>query len=698
MLEFNPGSSSPAGWDLVTSAAGNNGSNVASPITGPTLSPAAGQLAIGVMCNGGAGVTGTTTGYTYIAVASKLSVAYDPSATAGPASPTWTFSGSHSYADFGVLFSFSYAGSISNGSAASDSLARLGSYPRAISDGAAAADSTSKVLHRSLFLTDGAAAAESLGRVLTRSQALTDGAAAAGSVVAHHTVPRSISNGAAASDSVARLAMLYARAIADGSSATGALARVAIHPRGIANGAAAGDTLASRRTAGRTFAEGALATDALFRRVSRFITNGAAASDSVLRFRNLGRSLFEGARAGGFLGVPIYVPVVIHFPADSQPNQRVIVKASVFSPEGTWLTDLVLSAGSITVDETQQVRRKATLTIPSRGLAFDDLVPVNAGDLLHPASMNELKLYRGWQFLDGSQLLYPQGVFRTSTPAVSDTGDSILIGLNGLDRSSVISRQTWQAPYSIASGTNLGTAVEGVLNDRWPSALPPLVFNFAPTALTVPATVFGANPGSQNDPFADALSLAIAAGMELFFDVNGHVVMRPVPDPTTAPVLWKYMEGDGGSAPVPFNAAGRTLDETSTYNGVQAIGNAVAGSPVQVTVWDTDPDSPTYYLGDWGQTPFQLTTSLIPAPGQSTPAAEAQLTAMAQAQLQLILGVLDDTTFTAVPNPAMVEGDCLQLVRARIGIDDTYVASSFNMPLDVGTLMTVANRPRRQTT
>jgi hypothetical protein len=375
-------------------------------------------------------------------------------------------------------------------------------------------------------------------------------------------------------------------------------------------------------------------------------------------------------------------------------SQKVISKVDVYN-NGTYLATLtgtegVVSGATVSFDETAQTRTTCSLTV-----AGTEYIPNDETDLLHPASCNELYFYRGFQYAVGIQELVPLGVFRMTDPEVTDDGQNVSIAINGSDRSSVISGIVWQEPYPIAAGTTLGEAIEAIFNDRWPMSVP-LVFNIDASAYDVvlPATVLGADLSGSNDPMADAITLAgNAGGFEVFFDVVGALTCRPIPDPTTTPVVAQLVEGPT----CVMTQANRSFNQANTKNGVIAIGNGVSGSPIQVTVWNTNPDSPTYYLGEWGQNPYILTTTAIPAPGQSVDDATAQLTQMALAQLQLLLGAFDTPGFSCVPNGALQAGDCLQMTRTRIKLDDTYVLSSGTIPLDVESMMTGNNRPRVQT-
>lgn len=381
----------------------------------------------------------------------------------------------------------------------------------------------------------------------------------------------------------------------------------------------------------------------------------------------------------------------------ASPEQKLATQISVYNGE-TWLADLVtpgdqhskVQSGTINIDETQQVRRTLSpnVVIQSEGLEYDDLVPTNGNSLLHPASGNELRIFRGFVYNDGTNEMVPLGVFRLTVPEVKDTPDGIEIDVYGLDRSSVISKKGYQEPWPIAAGTPVSEAIYNLINDKMPG----LTYNMVECNVPVPATTFGGKSSSSGDPFADAMKLGAIDGLELLFGATGEVVLRPVSNPATSPSVYTFSEGDSSL----LTEVDRTFDETTTYNGVILTCDSGAGPPVQVQVWDNDPTSPTYYLGPWGKVPYPMTSSLIPYPGQSSSDAMAQALTMAQAQFLLVCRSLDEPSFYSIPNPLVWDGDVVTIERARIGVSANYACAQLAMPIDAKTTMQFTGRPQQQ--
>ena len=395
------------------------------------------------------------------------------------------------------------------------------------------------------------------------------------------------------------------------------------------------------------------------------------------------------------------------------------------------ITDHVTS-GSVTVDETAEIRRTIQMVldgtlslVPPQHLSHNAL---DVADMLHPAKGNELWVYRGVQFSeDPEDVEYAQlGVFRMSKPQITDDGANVTITINGSDRASVLQRQDWQFPYTVGPGANIFGVVEGAISYLMLGGNPPNVSPTDPTPLprrpqiydpstigflweldgmdapypfiqrfSYPVTTFGSDPSSAGDPMQDLITFVAAAGAELFFDVHGNVVVRPIQNPASIGIAdtIHFVEGENCT----MDQISRTLDETTAHNGVTLYCNGTGQAlPFVVRIWDTDATSPTYYQGPWGQVPYKMVTTLIPSGADSVDLSYAKATHMAQQQLQLLLGSFDNVSINCVPNPALREGDICHVTRARMQVDDPYVISSMTIPLDPQSNMSITFRPRIQ--
>lgn len=383
------------------------------------------------------------------------------------------------------------------------------------------------------------------------------------------------------------------------------------------------------------------------------------------------------------------------FQAAMSQSHKGAIRVDICSPTGAVLQSLVggttpgcVTGGNVDVDETRQVRRILTMTVESAGRTVDNLIPRAAGDLLHPASMNELRVYRGVTYANGTSELCPVGVFRISKPkSKKQPGGTFELTITGQDRSAWISRLVWQAPYEVSAGTELATGLYNAIN----SIVPGLSYNMPPTGVSMPDTIWGTDlTTGANDPWADFMAAAAYSGYALFFDPSGVVTLSPSVDPITQ----NLANVDGVPLPTFVNGqnctlteVGALIDETVEYNGVIVISTPPgATAALQGSAWITDPTSPQYYLGPWGQVPYIIQTTMATS--------TAQCDAMAAAQLQLIYRAMDTIDFSCVPNASLEEGDAFTIVDPDMGVSANYVYSASIIPLDWKTDQTVTCRPQ----
>lgn len=335
-----------------------------------------------------------------------------------------------------------------------------------------------------------------------------------------------------------------------------------------------------------------------------------------------------------------------------------------------------------TEDETQTPRWTCSVTLESQGPDYDDLTPYAQGDLLQPLSGNELRIYNGYRWSDGTEELFPMGVYRMSKPQVTDDGTKVEIVITGNDRFAEVAKRGWTQPYVISGAPTYDVAIQTLID----SVFPGLTYNFEPTTNTVPDITFGTlGQSSPVDPSQDAAQLAIANGQEVFFDDVGICVLRTVPNPTISAEVFQFIEGPNCI----MNEVQRVLDETQTFNGVVAT-STTAGIqfPVQEIVWLSDGSEMDPVANpSIGYLPYYYNSPLFTTSAQAIVAATAML--------QTLLTVLDDVSFQAPMYAPLRAGMSIEVMRSRARINDVYCASQVSGTSDVTQLMNVTCRARR---
>lgn len=334
--------------------------------------------------------------------------------------------------------------------------------------------------------------------------------------------------------------------------------------------------------------------------------------------------------------------------------------------------DVAVLGPSISIDGSAAVRRSFKATaIDSDG----SLIPLLPTDDLAPYGV-EAAVRSGFLLDDGSTELIPVGVFRLGRTEASSSG---AIPLTGKDRSVVVDAAGFEMPYTIAAGTNVATAVHDLVD----AAYPGLTYSLAVTAETVGLTVY---QEASTGRWTAAQALAASAGLEVFFDAAGAVVLRPVPDPTTDSIVWEYAPG---SANLLIDSS-YVLDSDSARNVAIVLGEASGdAAPIRGTAEITDPASPLY-PGRIGRRPVRLVTQLVTTQAQADDAAIALL--------QREAGGSEQAAFRAAPHPAHEAGDVVRLADEELGLDVTCVLAAWTLDPSLLTEIGFTTSARRSAT
>ena len=334
---------------------------------------------------------------------------------------------------------------------------------------------------------------------------------------------------------------------------------------------------------------------------------------------------------------------------------------------------LKLTGGTITADrtitgggDTPQARpRQTNLQLVETDDAPDDLTSV-----ISRTSGHELRVSFGLS----TDELFPQGVFGIASRRRRFTGDGWEWTVGGYDRSRRVSRARFTEPYTIGDGAACTTLVD-LIRSRIPFDID--VILEASSGCSLPETAFTVNA----DPMVAAHKLAAAAGFFVRFDANGALRTGPIVDDFDD-VAWDY----SGNA-VTFDGLEISDDDGEIYNGVIVIGD---GSfllfPVRGEAWIEDPADPLSRNGPLGERPLIIRNGLV--------ATEDQANAAAAAELNLLPGGGEVTTWTAAPNPAHELGDVFAIELPAAGIDDRWVLDAYTLNLATGA-MSGTSRKRR---
>lgn len=347
--------------------------------------------------------------------------------------------------------------------------------------------------------------------------------------------------------------------------------------------------------------------------------------------------------------------------------QRATIVATIYRNDVPLVTVQPVS-GSVTIDSTRAARRDCSLTL----VDYDGtLMPQSSSDPLTPFG-NEIKVWRGLTFDDGTTELVPLGVFLITDIEITQEGQ---INVTTVDRSARISNARLTDTYPLPAGT-LTDALDGFLRDRWGAA---------DLESSVEATITGRSieAGPDSDPWATAQSIADSFACDLAFDANGIAVLRYTPTPENSSVVATYIEGEDAV----MLTASRAISAEGTYNGVIVTNSDAGDTPtIRAEAWDENPASATYRYGSFGQRPkWYASTDLATQ-------ADAQTTATNM--LSRAVGLSERVAFSIVPDPSLEVFDVVTVQNSVTGISADYVIESLTVPLIASESMTVTARQR----
>jgi hypothetical protein len=329
---------------------------------------------------------------------------------------------------------------------------------------------------------------------------------------------------------------------------------------------------------------------------------------------------------------------------------------------------LLIESGSISYDSTAKTRTSGNITASDPTGA---LTPKGLLDLLSPFTA-ELLIQRGIIYPDNPTQpeMVTLGIMRPSAVETSESDGGVLMTCTLLDRA-FAAQGPVPHPLAIPNGTSPENAISEILSAR---------YNGFPTSnlFTTGILLYSLVLQTGYDAWNEAWAIAQAAGCDLYVDRTGHVTMSPVTLQANAGnVVWRYDEAINPD----FGAPKRTLSADNVPNLVVVNGTNPAAPGIQGQAWDSDPTSPTYRYGPYGEKCKTISEPRI--------ANQAQADAMAAAQLAKLLGTAIKVEFDAPPNPALDVYDTIAAVRTPIGLDDYLLIQKIDLPLAHGDLMHV---------
>lgn len=358
------------------------------------------------------------------------------------------------------------------------------------------------------------------------------------------------------------------------------------------------------------------------------------------------------------------------FDAALASSHTVYTEAALLGADGS-VTSLPVGPGSsVDLDGDAATRASLRLSIPVDN--DTTLIPDSGTDPLAPYG-SEIQIFRGVEMGDGTIEQISLGIFRIDEVSVHDSGSDLTLDVTGYDRSSIILDAVFEAPGSVAAGSNPLTAAADLLA----AAYPDVATDFVSTTVTVPLTTYE----TGDDRWDFVKGLCEAAGCIVYFDGDGICVAKPYPEATVE--QFTVAEGAGGV----LVSADKSWGREDACNRVTVSGENSSDDPVWGEAIDDDVTSPTYYYGSFGKVTYDWSSPWVIADEQAATVA-ANILAMRRGTGQQI-------SFEAIVNPALEPFDVIRVKRERLGVDELHIIQTLSIPLDYEGTMSGTTRVAR---
>lgn len=373
-------------------------------------------------------------------------------------------------------------------------------------------------------------------------------------------------------------------------------------------------------------------------------------------------------------------PVSDDYKAALAAGGRTFTQIDIILDDAVITSALPVTTGSVTIEANKSVRRHGTVTVDGLHDEIDPYgaeVAVYGGLYLAPGTPITNEETQSVQD-DGTILeVVPMGIFGIEEPETTDDGNTLPTSFEIYDRAQSISQRRLPRPYVVSAGTNLGVAIQTLIDSRRPG----LTYDYVTTTAVLPADIVLAE---QADAYAEAMKMAASAGLEILFDELGQHVLRPIQSVDAKQVAWEYVEGVGSQ----LVKAGMKRTSDGVYSHGIATGETTDGSPsVRGDAYDDDPSSPTYWLGRFGDRPTWLRSPYIGSQAQADDAAAGLRNRTS--------GIVEGLSLTGLANYAVDADDPVLVTRSRLAVDAVYTFESATVTLGQAGTLSASTRTRR---
>lgn len=318
-------------------------------------------------------------------------------------------------------------------------------------------------------------------------------------------------------------------------------------------------------------------------------------------------------------------------------------------------SNVPITAGRVTSDESQAIRGRLTCTIASQDSALFPIGTKGVGVYGH-----ELHIRAGVRLPSGNSELVSLGWFRVQTVTVTErytnggTSAGLSIEVDAADRMARVDDYRFMAPEQPGAGatclSEIRRLARGVVNlATWTG----LIDGGVPSSLT------------YTDSRLDAINqLAATMNCYAFADPDGNLAVENRVNNGAA--VWEYTAAD-------IMATTYDLTRDGVFNAVVARGEtADERVPLQATALDLTTGSILGWASPFGRVPYFMSSPILNTQAAVESAAITRLSNLVKDRDRLV-------TLEVAPNPALELGDNIRVTTPRASVIGRLTA--YSMPL-----------------
>lgn len=229
---------------------------------------------------------------------------------------------------------------------------------------------------------------------------------------------------------------------------------------------------------------------------------------------------------------------------------------------------------------------------------------------------NPIRVWLGIVYQNGTTELAPLGTFLVNRGWATRSQEKLVLEVDAIDLWKKLQYGAISSVKTYAAGSSLGTAIIDILSGAGITN-----YNLDPSITATnlhaaPAADLNFAPGTAR---ADMLGvLAQDYGLSFWFDPMGLFVARPSVDPTTIAPVGTMSESD----PLVIEVAGGLEDSPDIKNHVGVMSTNPDVQPIYQEAFDSNVNSPTYYLGSFGDRFFYYEAPWIQTIAQASATAK----------------------------------------------------------------------------